>query len=156
MNYPVNLLGFEGQTIEVQSAGFFAGPKLLVNGKPAAKGKKRGEMVLQRNDGREVIATWKPQMLGFDMSQLVVDGQAIQLAEPLKWYQLLWSGLPLLLIFGGGALGGATGAIAMFINTGIFRSNMNGLVKFLITGGISILAGVVYFVVASLLFSAIN
>jgi hypothetical protein len=156
MNYPVKLQGFEGQTIEAQPSGFFVGPKLLVNGRPAPNGKKRGQMTLRRDDGREVVATWKPQSLGFDVPSLVVDGQTIQLVEPLKWYQLLWSALPLLLIFGGGALGGLTGAIAAILNTRIFRSNLNTLLQFLVTGGISILAVVVYVVLAILVASLLG
>jgi hypothetical protein len=157
MGYQVKLEGFESQTIEAELDGIFSGPKLLVNGRPALKGKKRGQMTLQRDDGREVIATWKPQSLGFDLPQLVMDGQTVQLVEPLKWYQLLWSALPLLLIFFGGAIGGATGAIAAVINTRIFRySNLNVVLQFIITGVVSVLAGVVYLVVASLFLRAVG
>ena len=51
MKYPVNLQGFEGQTIEVQTQGLLSGARQFVNGKPASKGTKRGEMLLRRNDG---------------------------------------------------------------------------------------------------------
>lgn len=156
MNYPVKIEGFEGQTIEVQPAGFFSSQKLLVNGQPASSGKKRGEMVLRRNDGQEVIATWKPQFAGFDIPQLVVEGKTIQVIEPLKWYEWVWSALPVMLIFIGGALGGITGVIGLTINAKVFRSDLNGFVKFVATGVISLLAVVVYFVAAVLFLSAIG
>lgn len=101
MDYSVKIDGFEGQVIEVRSPTFFAGYRLLVNGQPAPKG-KRNQMVLRRNDGKEVIATWKSQVLGFDVPQLVVDGTAIPLVEPLRWYEWVWSGLPILLVLTGG------------------------------------------------------
>ena len=104
MSYVANIEGFEGQKIEVNTS-MWTGSKLLVNGVPAAKGNKRGVMVLQRNDCKQVTATWKPQALGFDVPQLVVDGKAITLAAPLKWYQWVWGGWPILLLFLGGALG---------------------------------------------------
>jgi hypothetical protein len=156
MNYPVKLEGFEGQTIEVQPAGFFSVQKLLVNGQPASSGKKRGEMVLRRNDGQEVTATWKPQFAGLDIPQLVVEGKTIQVVEPLKWYEWAWSALPVALIFIGGALGGITGVVGLMLNAKVFRSDLNGFVKFAATGVVSLLAVAVYFVTAVLFLAAIG
>lgn len=153
MSYTVNIEGFEGQKIGV-NVGFWTGPKLLVNGELAPKGSKRGEMLLQRNDGNQVIAKWKPQVLGLDVPQLVADGKTIQLVEPLKWYQLIWGGWPILMIFMGGALGAIVGVIGFLINTRIFRANLNGLVKYLATGIISVLSVIAYFVTA-LIFSSL-
>jgi hypothetical protein len=156
MNHPIKLPGFESQTIEVQPAGFLSGPQLLVNGQPAPKGPQRGQLLLRRNDGREVIATWKPQALGFDLPQLVVDGQNIQIVEPLKITEWIWGGLPVFLIFIGGFLGALAGVIAFTINIRVFRSDMNILLKFLLTGVISALAVVVYFIAATLFLTALG
>jgi hypothetical protein len=130
MSYKANIDGFEGQNIEA-AVGFWSGPKLLVNGEPAQKGSKRGEMILQRNDGKQVIATWKQQILGLDIPQLIVDGKTTNLVEPLKWYQLVWGGLPALLVFMGGALGALAGIIGFSINTKIFRTEMHDVLKYL-------------------------
>ena len=86
MIYKVNMEGFEGQDIEVKTS-FWSGPKLLINGQLAPKGNKRGEMLLQSNDGKQVVARWKRQFMGLDVPQLVVDEKVINLAEPLRWYQ---------------------------------------------------------------------
>jgi hypothetical protein len=58
MNFPLQVEGFEGQTIVVQTPGLISGASLLVNGQPAQKGKKRGELALRRSDGREVTVNW--------------------------------------------------------------------------------------------------
>jgi hypothetical protein len=147
MGYTVNIEGFEGQQIEV-NVGFWSGPKLLVNGEPAPKGNKRGEMVLQRNDGRQVVATWKPQILGLDVPQLLVDGKAVNLIEPLKWYQWIWGGWPVVLLFVGGALGAIAGLVGFSINAKIFRTEMSEVLKYVVTGAVSVLAVLAYFVVA--------
>lgn len=152
MNYTVNVQGFEGQKLEVQSPSFFAGYRLLVNGEPAPKGPKRNQMFLRRNDGKEVLATWKPQVLGFDVPQLVVDGTSISLVPPLKWYEWVWAGLPILLVFAGGALGAVIGFIAFSVNCKIFRAPLGLILKFLFSGAISIVAVVVYALIVLLIF----
>ncbi|MEZ4662343.1 MAG: hypothetical protein R2911_32740 [Caldilineaceae bacterium] len=156
MNYPLKLQGFENQVIEVQSGGAFSGAKLLLNGSPAPKGPKWGQMLLRRDNGQEVTATWKQRLGSFDIPQLVVDGQAIHIVEPLKWYALIWCGLPMALVFAGGALGGIAGAIGFSVNSKIFRSNINGFAKYLLAGGVSILSAVVYLIVAALFLSLIS
>lgn len=78
MNIATNIEGFEGQKIEAQ-VSIWSRPKLFVNGELAPKGAGTGEIILQRNDGRQVTAIWKPQALGFEIPQLVVDGR------PLSW-----------------------------------------------------------------------
>lgn len=147
MSYTTTIEGFEGQNIEV-TVSFWSGPKLLINGVPAQKGSKRGELLLQRNDGRQVTATWKPQILGFDVPQLVVDGKTINLVQPLPWYQWIWGGLPILLVFMGGALGAVAGLVAFSVNARLFRSDLNDLMKYLATGAVSAAAVIIYFVVA--------
>lgn len=150
MRYDVNLENFEGQNIEVEHS-LISGIKLLVNGEPAPKGQKRGEFVLQSNDGRQVIATWKQQALGIDIPQLVIDGKAINLVEPLKWYQWAWGGGVGLLVFTGGALGAVLGLVAFVVNAKIFRMDVPGVLKYVLTGAVSVLAIIIYFVAVILI-----
>lgn len=151
MNYIAKIEGLENQNVEAR-VSFWSAPKLLVNGEPAPKGTKRGEVVLQRNDGKQVTASWKQQFLGLDVPQLIVDGKAINLVEPLQWYQWVWSGWPVLLLFAGGALGAIAGMMAVAINTKIFRAEMSEILKYLASGVVSIMAVVAYFI-AALIFS---
>jgi hypothetical protein len=144
MNYSVNLEGFEGQKIEVQPAGFFGSPKLLVNGVEARKGPKRGTMILRRNDGREVVAAWSNSFL--DVPKLVVDNKTIHVVKPLAWYEWIWNGWPIVLLFVGGALGGGLGALALSINLSVFRSEQNTFFKYFLTGAISVGAVIVYLI----------
>ncbi len=155
MNYTARLEGFEGQNIEVR-ASFWKGPRLFINGIPAPKGLRRGEMVLQRNDGRQIYAVWKPQALGLDVPQLVVDGNTINFAPPLKWYHWVWSALPILLVFWGGLLGAIFGVVAFSINTSIFRSSTNEALKFIVTGVISTIFALVYLLVGSIVYLWLN
>ena len=150
MIYKVNIDGFEGQVIEIKTS-FFVSPKLLVNGQPAPKGSKRGEMLLKSNDGAEVVAKWKPQLIGFDVPQLVVNDKVISVVEPIKWYQAVWSGLSLILVFIGGALGAILGLIGFTVNIRIFRTEMNGALKYLVSAIVSVLAYVLYLELATII-----
>jgi hypothetical protein len=154
MTQQIELEGFEGQQIEIKPAGSFSAAKVLVNGKPAGKGPKRGQMLMRKNDGTEVIANWQPAMMGFDMPKLVVDGKVITLAKPIKWYEMVWSALPILLVFMGGLLGGITGFIGFSANLKVFRSELNTAVKFMLTAGISVAAVIAYIVLAMLFYAA--
>ena len=147
--------GFEGQDLEV-NVGFWSGSKLLVNGEPAAQGAKRGEMLLQRNDGSQVVAAWRQQMMGFDVPQLVVDGRPVKLVEPLQWYQWLWGGWPVVLVFVGGALGAIAGVLAFTVNARLFRTELNPVLKYMVTALMSGAAALAYFIVALMLSLAIN
>ena len=138
MKYLVNLQGFEGQTIEVQSQGLLSGARLLVNGKSAPKGTKRGEMLLRRNDGREVIAKFQTAFL--DVPKLHVDDQVIQVAEPMKWYEWVWNAIPLLIVFLGGIIPFLIGFAAFSINTTLFRSQKSTLAKYGLTALVSFAA----------------
>ncbi|GAB4419505.1 MAG: hypothetical protein Kow002_07180 [Anaerolineales bacterium] len=145
MKYQLNLKGFEGQNIEMQSPGLFSGAKLLVDGEPAPKGAKRGEMLLRRNDGKDVIAKFKGTFL--DVPNLEVDGNVIQVVEPLKWYQWVWNSLPLLIIVGGGALPFLIAFLAIAINLSLFRKSETRLARYGLTGLVTAGAFVLFAVV---------
>ena len=153
MRYHISPRGFEGHKIEVQSAGVFSGYKLIIDGERAPKGPKRGQMTMRRNDGAEVLAVWKPKVLGFDVPQLQVEGETIDLVQPLQWYEWLWGGLPILLLFVGGAIGGILGGVAFTLNAKVFRTESNLFLKFLFSGAISMLAVLTYLFIGFLLFA---
>ncbi len=153
MNYTLRLPGFSGHTVVVQSPRVFSGYKLFIDGQPAPKGPRRGQMLMRRDDGVEVVAFWKPRVLGFDVPQLQVGDATIDLVPPLAWYAWLWGGLPILLVFVGGALGGLLGGLAFALNAKIFRTQLNLSLQFLVSGTISVFAVILYFVIAILLFT---
>jgi hypothetical protein len=154
MNYIVNLEGFEGQRIEVQPAGFFGAARLFVNDVEVRKGTRRGEMILTRNDGKEVVAAWRNNFL--DVPKLIVENKIINVAKPLAWYEWVWNGWPVVLLFGGGALGGLFGALAIVINLNLFRSQQTTWLKYLITGLISFSAFMAYLISGTALSLLIN
>ncbi len=143
MSIPLDLEGFEGQNIEIVPAGFFTPAKLMVDGIPAPKGRHANENRLTRNDGREVFATWKPQLL--DMPKLIVDGVTINIVKPLRWYEWAWCSLPLILVFTAQAFAGLLGIVAFSVNMKIFRSELSTPAKYGLSLLVSFLASIGYY-----------
>ena len=59
--------------------------------------------------------------------------------------------MPVLLVFIGGAIGGALGAIGFMLNIRVFRSSMNRFLKYILTAVVTMLAIVIYIVGAIIL-----
>jgi len=150
MDYKVEAEGFESQQIAVASAGMFSAAKILQNGQPAPKGKKRGEFLLTRDDGGEVVAKFGANFLD-QVPPIVIDGKKINLVQPLKWYQWVWAGWPILLVFAGGALGAVLGVIATSINVRLFRSEMTAVIQYILVAVISGAAVILYLILALLI-----
>jgi hypothetical protein len=153
MSYPIEIEGFEGQKIEVIPSNLLSAPKLMINGQHAPKGEKRGQMLLRSNHGQDIIARWKPSGFGLDVPDLLVGDKVVKVAGPLKWYEWVWGSLPVLLIFAGGALGGIAGFIGLSANIKVFRSNQNPVMKYVLTAGISLIAVIVFFILATVFLS---
>jgi hypothetical protein len=154
VTYQLSLQGFESHKVEVRSRGFFSSYKLFIDGQLAPKGPKRGQMLLRRNDGAEVLAFWKAKALGFDVPQLQIDGQTISLVQPLQWYEYTWSGLPIFMLFVGGAIGGLLGGLAFTLNVQVFRTEPHLFLKYLFSAAISMLAILLYFFIGFILYLA--
>lgn len=155
MGYKVNAEGFEGQDIEIV-VSFWTGTKLLVNGEKAEKGPKRGQLLLKRNDGKEVIATLKQKMLGLDVPQIEIDGKLIELVKPLSWQQWLFAGSPVVVLFLGGALGAAIAMAGIYLNIKIFRSELSDVLKYVLSIVVTALLIVGYLIFSVILVLLLN
>lgn len=94
--------------------------------------------------------------MGLDAPQLVIGDQVINLEEPLKWYQWVLAGLPMAMGLIGGALGAIAGLIGLTISAKVFRTEMKSVLKYIVSGWVSILAVAGFYVAATLLTIAIG
>lgn len=76
--------------------------------------------------------------------------------KKLKWYEQAWIGLPILLVFAGGAVGGACGGGAWACNKKVFLATKNPILRYVWTGLISLWAVIVYFIVVTVFFALIK
>lgn len=155
MEYEITgIPGFENRKVTVQPAGIISGVKVFLDGEQI-KPKFGGKYILRRNDGTDVEARLRSNLID-PMPQLTVEGKNYAALPPLPWYELVWSGLPVLMIFIGGALGAFLGVLAAYGNVHIFRSNLQPVVKYLVTAVISFVAVVAWLILGTLLTMAVN
>lgn len=148
MEIPLKISGFTSKAISIRTAGFWSGPKLLVGGFPVER-KKRVYTVV--NDaGQDVAIRLRNNFLD-PIPTVVVGTETIELARPLQWYEYAWIGLPVLLVFGGGAIGAGFGIAAIYSSARIFREDRGAKSKYLLTGLISLGAFVTFLVLAFML-----
>ena len=148
----IPLEGLEGHDIVLRTR-LLSNSKLLMDGAPMAK--KRGRVQLPANDGSLVDLRLKSRFLD-PVPNIEVYGRTIVLLAALDPLEYLWIGIPLVLVFFGGAIGGGFGFIAMSINVQIFRTRLSAPIKFVVTGVITGSAFVGVICIAVLLSLVLN
>jgi hypothetical protein len=136
---------FKTQRLSVESASLSAGPKLLLN-----------DFIVKRQKGRYPVVSDSGAQMLIQMRYNLIDPvpafkigeDSIKLVEPLHWYEYVWSGLPILLVYAGGALGGLLGGVATMANGRIFRSDRGSIAKYGLAGLTTASAALVFFVLA--------
>ena len=144
---------FKNQKLSVRTAGFFSGPKVLLNG--VAVKRVKGKYTVKNDIGQEVDVELKSSFVD-PIPSVKIGTEFIDLARRLTWYEYAWSGLPIVLLFIGGALGAVVGMVAAFSNTRILRSSRSTTAKYLLTGAMTAAAFVAFFVLATAFHIFIN
>jgi hypothetical protein len=126
-----------------------------MDGQPAPKGPKRNQYLITRDDGNKQLVKLK-QVLIDPVPQVILDGEVIELVEPLSVLQWIWSAIPILLVFFGGAIGGGIGGATFWINTRIFRSEMSSVEQYILVGLASAIAVFVYLILSTVLLRLVS
>lgn len=119
MEFPLHHPRLDMHNLTIRTSAWL-GPKLLQNGTPLQRVK--GKYLLKDNTGKDVTVQLKIDFLDMAVPKVLIDNQAVEIAPPLSVAQKIWVLSPLLLMLFGGALGGAIGGGAAFINARILRS----------------------------------
>jgi hypothetical protein len=136
---------FKSKHLSVEQASFFSGPKLLLDG--VAVKKQKGTYPVVSDSGQQVMIQMRYNLLD-PIPTIKIGDAAIELAKPLRWFEYAWIGLPMLLVFAGGALGGFVGGGSTVVNGRIFRSDRGALSKYALAGVTTVAGAVVFFVIA--------
>jgi hypothetical protein len=144
---------FKTKRLAVETAGWFSGSKLLVNGAIAEK--RKGRFTVPSDSGAEVSIELKYNLLD-PIPKVKIGDETLELAPPLQWYEYAWIGIPILLVFVGGAIGGLVGAMGARANGRVFRGNHGAPAKYGISALITIGVPVAYIVLATLFRMAVE
>jgi len=126
--------------VSVRLPGGFKGVGLLLDGAPAPAGEARLTYTLPRVDGGVAHARLNAEALGMKFT-LVVDGRSYPVGVELPGWLIVFVGMPLLLLFIGGALGGLCGGIGAAVNQGLVQRDWPVAWKALACLGVAAVSG---------------
>ena len=142
----LNVSGFENRDLKIVDRGVFRAAVLCIDGREVVP--EKGVYILRDNSGRVCEGKFQYGFFLDPYRKMVLNGQRVEIRPPLKWYQYMFAGWPLLMIFIGGAIGGGVGAAAAHCNIRLFRSRMNIFLKYFVTFVISLAAFMVWLLLA--------
>jgi hypothetical protein len=145
MRIEVQHPAFKRRHLSVETASVFSAPKLLLNSTVVKKVK--GRYPVTSDSGAEKLIQLRYNLVD-PVPTLKIDGEAVNLLEPLQWYEYAWSGLPILLVFAGGLLGGLVGGVATMANGRLFRSERGSIAKYGLAGLITASSAVIFYMLA--------
>ncbi len=153
-NYIVNIPEFHGR-VSLQSAGFFSGPKLLVDGAAAPAGDVRGTYRVPTPTGDENV---KLVFNGFRATLPAIEfrGAKVPMGELLPTWLTALTFLPLVILPLGGAIGGIFGGVGIALNQSIGRSDLSLPMKVLAMLGIAGVSTIAWLTVATIFHLAVR
>jgi hypothetical protein len=147
VDIPIDHEAFSGRGLTLRTAGLFKGPRVLIDGLEARG--KRKKFALRDNAGQIREVRIKSNHVD-PIPKIEIDGQTLELARPLKWYEYAWMSVPILLALYGGALGALFGFGAVYSSARVFRGQRSTAAKYLLSAVISIVATAAFVVLALL------
>lgn len=137
---------FKAQRLTVETAGAFHGPRLLLNGTVVKR--QKGRYTVTADSGAEITIQLKYNYLD-PIPKIKIGEEVTELANALKWYEYVWIGIPIVLVFSGGAIGGFVGAIAANTSGRLFRGDRSSLAKYGLSALVTLGALVAFIVLAT-------
>lgn len=157
MKYEFQLPEFPGSIFEIESSPWTGKTTLLKDNVVVEqiKDKKGKAFLIPTNNGDFVKAFPRLSFPEFAPA-LEINGTKIEIVKKLKWYQYALAGLPLLLVFQGGAIGAAIGFVAAHTSFKIFRGEGRNVFKYLKVVGIVTITFIIYLLIAAFILELLD
>lgn len=150
MKHIFQLPQFPNSNFEVQTSIWTGKSTLIMDNEILEKADEKGKPFLIPINDAEFVKAFPISSFPDSISVLEINGEKIQILEKLEWYQYVIGGLPVLLLFVGGAIGGGIGAFGAATNFSIFRQEGSDISKYLKVVGVIVGSYLLYLVVAGL------
>lgn len=131
----INHPRFQNKKLSVTTRSLTKNSLLYLDGmqqKRIAGFKNRNKYALHDDNDNPVVVEVKPSIID-TIPTVILDGEKIQLVPAIVWYQYIFILLPVLLILFGGAIGGVFGFVGATINSGIIRSQVHPVLRYILT-----------------------
>ncbi|HOO72944.1 MAG TPA: hypothetical protein PK926_14400 [Spirochaetota bacterium] len=103
---------------------------LFINNNKQKKAKEKGKpWKITAHDGSQKKISIRNNFFFYLEPIILIDGNEVLIDRKLLLWEIIFSALPLLLIFIGGFIGALLGLMAFFININIFRNNKPVIMK---------------------------
>jgi hypothetical protein len=139
--------GFGNRNMKVH-VSHWVRPRLFIDGQRVMPVKKKvfgivSDFITVNNHGETVKMRLRKRPLDL-IPFFYINGEKILLARPLSVLEYIWVCLPLLLLFGGGAIGGLLAGAATYSNSLLMRKKQVVL-RYLMTGMTTLMAVTIFF-----------
>ncbi|WP_445735078.1 hypothetical protein [Mariniflexile sp.] len=151
MKHTFQLQDFPNSNFEIETSILTGKSKLLKDNVQVEQSKEKGKPFLIPNETGELIKAFPKQSFPDTVPTLEINGVKNHIVLKLKWFQYVLGGLPILLLFIGGAIGGAIGALGSVANFNIFRQEGSEPLKYLKVAGVILATYTLYFVLATII-----
>jgi hypothetical protein len=109
--------------------------------------KEKGAYPVASDSGQQVMIQMRYNLLD-PIPTIKIGDAVIALAKTLRWFEYAWIGLPMLLVFAGGALGGFVGGGSTVVNGRIFRSERSTAAKYALAAVTTVAGAAVFLAIA--------
>jgi len=155
--FEFTLPDFPNDKFEFENNIFSGKATLKQNGILVEQSKEKGKPFLIKRANDEIVKAFpKANIPDISAQSLSINNQKHRMAEKLKWYEYVIGGLPILIIFGGGIIGGMIGGAATVVNYTFFRGEDTTVNKYLKVLGVNILCTVLFMFTAGLFYKLIH
>ncbi|AXB57458.1 hypothetical protein [Flavobacterium fluviale] len=155
--FEFTLPDFPNDKFEFENNIFSGKATLKQNGILVEQSKEKGKPFLIKRANDEIVKAFpKANIPDISAQSLSINNQKHRMAEKLKWYEYIIGGLPILIIFGGGIIGGMIGGAATVINYTFFRGEDKTVNKYLKVLGVNVLCIILFMFMAGLFYNLIH
>lgn len=156
MKHNFQLSDFPNSYFEIETSIWTGKSKLFMNNTELKKSTEKGKPFLIPRPNGSLALAFAKQTYPDLVPTLEIDGKINHIVEKLKWHEYMIGGLPIILIFLGGAIGGLIGVIASLTNFIIFRQGGNPMLKYSKVIGITGVSYLAYLLLVTLFTILIN
>lgn len=157
MKHQFTLPNFPNVNFEMEISFWTGKSKLFKDEMQVERSIELGKPFLIPDSNGKIVKAYPKPTFPDIIPVLEIDDHKYHIVEKLAWYQAVLAVLPFSLAFiGGGALGGAIGAVASLLNLQILRNEKLGKIKYLYVVNVTLIAYATYFFLALMIKELMN